>query len=357
MACLVRYPGGKKNKGGYGTGKYYVRVWIPQLKKIKSIPTHTENRKEAQRIFKKIQSLENFRKAEYEGYKVFNIPKEDNWWDQSEFGNDDQSLSIRKAVDKYINSCKNRISESTVKTYELALRDLTNAIKGSTRLSELSKKSHDTILSYLESKYSKTTVNIRLRGIRAFLMWVVENEYLEKLPFKVKMLKLKDRLPKFISPDEMKKIYANTEDPILRSIFRVYEFTGMRLSELKTSKLEGKFLRIVGKGNKERIVPIPEILINDYMVAKEADYHTDRITKSFTAAKRNAKIKGNKTLHSLRHTFALRMLVELGDIYLVKKLLGHSTVTVTEVYTKFPIEYLKDVFDLKVSENQIQVTA
>lgn len=357
MACLVRYPGGKKNKGGYGTGKYYIRVWIPQLKKIKSIPTHTENRKEALSIFKKIQSIENYRRAEYEGYKVFNIQPEDNWWDHPELGKEYQSITIKKAVNEYIASCRNRISESTVKTYELALRDLKNAIKESTRITELNKKSYDTILSYLESKFNKTTVNIRLRGIRAFLMWIVENEYLEKLPFKVKMLKLKDRLPKFITPEEMKRIYAKTDDPILLSIFRVYESTGMRLSELKTSKLEGKFLRIVGKGNKERIVPLPDILVNDYMIAKEANYHTDRITRAFTEAKRKAKIEGNKTLHSLRHTFALRMLVELGDIYLVKKLLGHSTVTVTEVYTKFPVEYLKEVFNSKVTENHIQVSA
>lgn len=51
------------------------------------------------------------------------------------------------------------------------------------------------------------------------------------------------------------------------------------------------------------------------------------------------------------------MLVELGDIYLVKKLLGHSSVTVTEVYTKFPIEYLKKVFESKVKSGEVRAVA
>lgn len=79
------------------------------------------------------------------------------------------------------------------------------------------------------------------------------------------------------------------------------------------------------------------------------DTKKKRITTAFTKAFKLAGITGKRSLHSLRHTYALRMLVELGEIHLVQKLLGHSTVTVTEIYTKFPMNYLKQIFRSKLS--------
>ncbi|MDP7555504.1 MAG: tyrosine-type recombinase/integrase [Nitrospinota bacterium] len=346
MACLV------KEENGY----YYIRLWLPFLKKTKKISTSSKNKKEALKLFNKVAYREKQYVVER---KAFGALYED-WLNSNgeEVGEDRSRFKLSDIITKYLDSCKNRISILTIKSYAVGLTDMTNALKDDIQMVEIRRGDYDTILTYLKGRYSDTTVNIRLRGIRAFLNWSVENEYLEKMPFKVKMAPVKKRLPKFITPEEMKAIYANVNDPILVSIYKVYEATGMRLSELNSSKLEeDKFLRIVGKGDKERIVPIPKVLLNDYHIAKDAEYKTDRITRSFTKAIKNAGIKGEKTLHSLRHTFALRMLVELGDIYLVKKLLGHSSITVTEVYTKFPEEYLKQVFDEKANGDQVQATA
>lgn len=128
------------------------------------------------------------------------------------------------------------------------------------------------------------------------------------------------------------------------------ETVTMRLSELKTSKLEGNFIRVIGKGNKERLIPLPISLHTDYQIAMAANYKTERISRGFTHAVRKAQIKGNKSLHSLRHTYALLKLVELGEKHLVQELLGHSSVTVTEMYTKFPLDYLKEVFTNKYND-------
>ena len=347
MACLV------KVKSGRGTDncRYYVRLWLPHKKQIRSIPTNTSNKKEAAKVLKRVEEIERYRNAEEKAFvSLYEDFMEERGWDNSDLGYKDQTVTLKKASSDYLESCKNRISMGTIKTYESGLVDMMNALTESIRITDLNKRDYDKVLTYLKSKYNDTTVNIRLRGIRAFLNWSVENDYIEKMPFNVKMVKIEESLPKFITPEEMDRIYSNVGDPNLVSIFRVYEATGMRLSELKQSKLEDNFLRVVGKGKKERIIPIPEMLLNDYHIAKKVDYDRIRISKAFTRAKRKAGIKGNKTLHSLRHTFALRMLVELGDIYLVKKLLGHSSVTVTEVYTKFPIEYLKKVFDSKADQ-------
>ena len=134
----------------------------------------------------------------------------------------------------------------------------------------------------------------------------------------------------------------------------------------------------MGKGNKERIVPIPESVIQDYHIAiaeyecftetanseltdksaierrirKYAVNRKDKITHSFTDTVKLTKIEGKKSLHALRHTYALRMFVELGEIHLVQKLLGHSSVTVTEVYTKFPVDYLKGIFTYRLNRGE-----
>jgi len=73
-------------------------------------------------------------------------------------------------------------------------------------------------------------------------------------------------------------------------------------------------------------------------------YKPDRISKHFSKLRNLANVGSNKTIHSLRHTFALRKLLELGNIYLVKELLGHSSVTTTQIYLDFPNGFIKEVF-------------
>ena len=97
------------------------------------------------------------------------------------------------------------------------------------------------------------------------------------------------------------------------------------------------------KNRRERIIPIPVVNIPDYERAKHLNYSTSWISHSFSEACKNAGLKG-KTIHALRHTFALRKLVETNNISMVKELLGHSSVKVTEIYTQFPKEFLVQIF-------------
>lgn len=84
-------------------------------------------------------------------------------------------------------------------------------------------------------------------------------------------------------------------------------------------------------------------------------YKPDRISKTFSKLRNLAKVGSNKSIHNLRHTFALRKLLELGNIYLVKELLGHSSVTTTQIYLDFPNGFIKEVFSdwLPQIENNI----
>ena len=93
-----------------------------------------------------------------------------------------------------------------------------------------------------------------------------------------------------------------------------------------------------------------------YDFARDDPYSTDYITHKFKKACDDAGIKGY-SLHSLRHTFALRKLLETNNISIVKELLGHSSVQVSEIYTQFPMEYLTQVFkDRKVNMNNPEIS-
>ena len=208
------------------------------------------------------------------------------------------------------------------------------------------------------------------------------------------MLKI-EQLPKFLMPKEISGIYKYVGDEVMAAIFRVYESTGMRLSELYSCHYEGNYLKIVGKGGKVRFVPFDKNNEPNFQIAVASGYSTDKISRAFTIAWRKHLISQNqqyligqnvyklsetevkvvafkilenqytkqikksrlskdekriarasgKNLHCFRHTYAVRKWEETGDIYKVKELLGHSTVSVTERYTRFPKEYIKQVME------------
>lgn len=127
--------------------------------------------------------------------------------------------------------------------------------------------------------------------------------------------------------------------------FRLLAESGLRRTELFKCTLENDYLHLrETKGRRERLVRIPLDLIPDFPLATGSPYHPDFISHAFTKAVRNAGFRPNgRSLHSLRHTFALREYYRTKDIYIVKGLLGHSSVVVTEITMRFPDKYLEQV--------------
>ncbi|MCK5330869.1 MAG: phage integrase SAM-like domain-containing protein [Candidatus Marinimicrobia bacterium] len=227
MANLVRYPGGSKNKGNYNiTGPYYIRIWLPNLKKVKLIPTNTENHKEAERKLKIVSEKEWLIKTE-QSLLLAGLSEHRNDGKLITVVNEALGLDIittlHKACIDYLESCNKRISQNTIDSYDIALNDLQNALSPSIRVSELSKRHFEILIDYFKKNYkSKVTINIRLRGIRAFLHWLVDAEYVEKMPFKVRLLKIEDELPKFLTPADIQAIYSQIDDPVMLSTVKVY---------------------------------------------------------------------------------------------------------------------------------------
>jgi len=308
-------------------GKFYIRLRIDGKEKL--LPTGTGNRRDAEIQKAKIERQELEVKQRI----------------RQEIDAAKNRLTIPCGIERFLKTiqAERSITDSTVKTYRQAGNDFQNALSGLVYFDSIQRTNYSDLLAYLQSRYNPTTVNIRLRGIRCILNFLSEKGLIQ-LPFKVKQIKTDRQLPKFITPEEMDGIYQAVDDPKLAATFRVYEFTGLRLSELFHSRLTGDFITVEqSKGRKERIIPIPAERIADLMLAVVNPYSTGFISHSFSKACHKAGVTG-KTIHSLRHTFALRKLMETDNISLVKELLGHSSVTVTEIYTKFPPAYLAQVF-------------
>ena len=259
-------------------------------------------------------------------------------------------VRLTDMIKEYRSEVRLRLSASTDRNYRLSLEALEKCW-GNISVGQISARHLQDITRYIAARVNPTTTNIRLRAIRAFLNWLVNTYRLERLPGKVVFVKVDDELPRFFRPEELEKIIAHVEDPKIKAAIIVLAGTGLRRSELGMGTLEGEFLHLRHtKSGRDRIVPIPRELIPDFIRATEGRYIPDNITRAFLVALRAAGGEHRKrSLHSLRPTVALREYWRTRDIYHVKRMLGHSTVTVTERYLKFPDEYLIQVFGKRPS--------
>ncbi|MGZ3852326.1 MAG: tyrosine-type recombinase/integrase [Flavisolibacter sp.] len=182
------------------------------------------------------------------------------------------------------------------------------------------------------------------------------------------------RLPGFIANKDIKTLFNHVEYPdnwqgkTERLLMVLFYNTGMRLSELislKDSQVNpsNHSLKVLGKGNKERIIPIsPEILIEIKKYQSERNsLFTDRPdvllvnekTKALSPRSVYTSVKKYLSLvttieqrgpHVLRHTFATHLMNNGADLNAVKELLGHSSLAATQVYTHNTIDKLKDIY-------------
>ena len=180
---------------------------------------------------------------------------------------------------------------------------------------------------------------------------------MEDLIGQISAPKVDKRLPKFITFDEFNKMLSFVKKKRDRLILMVLFYTGVRVSELVNIKkedinFEGGFIRVFGKGGKERYVPIPKFLINEleeYIKYLKSDKLFDISTRQVERiVKKYAKLAGiNKkvTPHVLRHSLATTLLSKGVDIRYIQELLGHSSLSITQIYTHVVPRQLKEIYE------------
>ena len=262
--------------------------------------------------------------------------------------------TLEEVGEKYISERRqDGIRESTLSIDDRTLRNLKSVLGGSYSVSRITQDDIYTFKTAYSEGWSPAFMNINLRGIRTILRWCYRKGLIKIVP-EIKLTRIARSLPKYLTNREYEQIQEYSS-PHFKRAMHFYRETGCRLSEPLLGKLDGEFLIIEAedyKTNREHLVQLSPELIKILMEIKDKNYTKQYYSKSFLKARRKAGVDG-KTLHSLRHTFALRTYLKTGDIYFVKTLLGHASVKTTEIYTDFNIRKLQQDFP-DLAENYLR---
>jgi integrase/recombinase XerC len=271
-----------------------------------------------------------------------------------------------------------RYSRHTLLSYEndlVAFFDFLELQFGSMGLPEIT---HTFIRSWLaalkDAGMTAKTINRKISALRSFFKYALKTGTIAQSPMaKVVAPRNEKRLPQFVADKDIRTLFDYVEFPdsfkgrTERLALQLFYQTGMRLSEL-TGLKEGAVnaanhsLKVLGKGNKERIIPIGDDLLQAiaaYSKEKEGREGADR-TVLLVSEKGKALAPravytfvrhylslvttiDRRSPHVLRHTFATHLTGAGAELNAVKELLGHSSLAATQVYTHNTIEKLKNV--------------
>lgn len=288
-------------------------------------------------------------------------------------------------IDSFIRYVKfeKRYSDHTITAYE---KDLIQLEKFSSEelekdtIQELTFKELRSWIFFLsENNYTNKSINRKIATIKSYYKFLLSREMITINPTeRIQPLKTEKKLPVFLKEKEITNLLDNItfdedsdfENSRNRVIFELLYGTGIRLSELTNLKIKdlsfyGNTIKVLGKRNKERLIPLNTNLVNtirEYLSKRKSlekindpefllltvsgnqvyPMLVQRVIKKYIM---KVSSISKKSPHVLRHTFATHLLNKGADLNSVKDLLGHSSLAATQVYTHNTMSKLKAVFD------------
>jgi len=228
-------------------------------------------------------------------------------------------------------------------------------------------------LAQLHKTHSKTSIGRKLATLRTFFRYLVREGVLDVNPGELVGTPRQEKyLPKTLSIDETFALLERevSSDPLQlrdRAIYELLYSSGLRVGELVALNLEGidfdqGLVRVLGKGSKERLVPIGRKALEalqDYLATRTEsgssqplflNHRGGRLTprsvqRHLKTRLLKAGILKDATPHALRHTFATHLLDSGADLRAIQELLGHSSLSTTQKYTQVSMQHLADVYD------------
>lgn len=230
------------------------------------------------------------------------------------------------------------------------------------------------IETYKEKRLANTTrgkihrqINLELLCLRAMIKWGTDQTpaFCNPLSFKIKPLPYKRQIPHVATRAEINAIIDNATTEFHKSLFCAIYEGGLRSHEARQLRpqdvdVKHRFMRIIGKGNKTRIVPIsPRLadLLKDRLKECGKNYIWGNIKSfktAFNASKRRAGITNKITPHILRHSFASHNLEAGMDLRSLQELLGHADISTTQIYTHTTFKHLQKGIDRTFQSNSVQ---
>ena len=282
-------------------------------------------------------------------------------------------------IDKYLEyiNIEKRYSPNTIISYRKDLEDFAKFLLDTESIENLQKADKKMVRNFIihlnNQKLSKRSINRKISTLKSFYNFLLRISEIKTSPMEgISMLKFYAEKQIPFSEEEMKHLLLILEEAQVelldKLIIEVLYQTGMRRAELCNLPLENvNFSRneivVIGKGNKERIVPISpdlsKVLKIYYLEHRKPTAEAEKyffvslkgkkITEKFvylmvTSYLSQVSLKEKKSPHILRHSFATHVLNGGAEISKVKKIMGHASLASTQVYTNANIEQLKKVF-------------
>ena len=279
-------------------------------------------------------------------------------------------------IDEFLNYIKSekRYSDLTIVSYKTDLVQFNNFLLNSCSITNPNQVDFKIVRSWIsslvESDLQSSSINRKISALKSFYRFLEISDYLTYNPtLKVIAPKISKKLPIFVEKsninnlldkDFFKNDFCGHRDKL---IIEVFYFTGIRLTELLNIRLNdidyiNSSLKVLGKRNKERIIPLAYSVLNKIKLFVK-NYNLDsylftnedknklypkkvyRIVNKYISLVSSAK---KKSPHILRHSFATHMLNNGADLNAIKELLGHANLSATQIYTHNTIAKLKEVY-------------
>lgn len=228
------------------------------------------------------------------------------------------------------------------------------------------------LASLKESNLTAKSINRKISTLKSFYKFLLRNKIVSENPLsKIITPKISKRLPSFVEQKDLETLFNHVEfaddfeGKTQKITLQLFYYSGMRLSELinlKINQIDYSYqqIKVLGKGNKERIIPANKDLLNQIqsLIQLRPETEVDNVfitekgkplqpryvygfVKQYLSMVTTVK---KKSPHVLRHSFATHLMNNGAELNAVKELLGHSSLAATQVYTHNTIEKLKEVF-------------
>ena len=284
---------------------------------------------------------------------------------------------ITKDINQYIEyifQVKN-LSSNTANSYKRDLLKLSSYME-SLGIASYSKITDDIGTGWIGSLFSSNnnprSIQRHLSSAKGFFKFLKKNSIIESYPFElVNAPKTPQHLPDVLSPEDVEQLLSLKPVDVLEirdlAIVELMYSSGLRVSETANIDLndfeeEMSFLRVLGKGSKTRIVPLGRYAINAIQNwINEREKYSEKSKALFINLKgsrlsvRSIQLRLKRLAlkqglppvhpHMLRHSFATHMLESSGDLRTIQELLGHSSLSTTQIYTKLDYQYLVKIYD------------
>jgi integrase/recombinase XerC len=276
-----------------------------------------------------------------------------------------------------------RFSPHTVTSYQTDLTQFASYLQEEYEVQEPAQATHPLIRGWVVSLMGQNldprTVNRKVACLRSYYKFLLRLHRIEANPMlRIKAPKMAKKLPEFVPEESLNRLlnsfefeatFAGARDQL---VLEMLYGTGIRLSEL-LGITEGdvdasaRTVRVTGKGNKQRLVPLNQsllLVLDKYSVARMAEFGLSLTSSSLlrtdkdeplyeklvyrTVKKYLSQIStsmAHQHPHALRHAFATHLLGKGADLNAIKELLGHASLAATQVYTHLSVDRLKSVFE------------